>query len=450
LKNQQAQTFTELNAHTLWPHHAVLKKIFGKLTTSDKNNYFQHPVSRELAPDYFDVIKRPMCWQTIEDKLERHQYWDTQVFRTDILLVLENALVYNKSDSPVYKSAHRLKTSALVMFKELDAHITNHPAAAVNTDENGSVDLFDLPLPLGDLEPPLEVLNLNADPSLVDDVLNIRLNDTPYNSLLAYEHAVFKPPPTPPPPPPPRPRKVKPKRDYEAERARAANNRRNRNTKGGSEGANVDANEAEGKEGQEGQEGDEPRKQEGEEEDARQKTIMEVEAAAAAADLDTSPGFRGRRATRGSGGDVSVIAERSVSAAAVTSQIRNATAGPSQGVRRPRPNAPPTVERAAVPLIADDVDKRQSFSHFESGWILPEGSRRSAAKVRAIDSPVRPPPKKKARLGEFFLEVAVRTVNAHTDWLRINRVTKDHRTAPEHGSVQRPCGFERCTTGGAS
>jgi len=33
-----------------------------------------HPVSRVEVPDYYDVVKQPMCWSMIDGKLERNAY----------------------------------------------------------------------------------------------------------------------------------------------------------------------------------------------------------------------------------------------------------------------------------------------------------------------------------------------------------------------------------------
>jgi len=40
----------------------------------DKQQFFAQPVSRSLAPDYYDIIKLPMDWATMGEKIERHEY----------------------------------------------------------------------------------------------------------------------------------------------------------------------------------------------------------------------------------------------------------------------------------------------------------------------------------------------------------------------------------------
>lgn len=47
----------------------------------DRNDHFKNPVSKVDVPDYFDIIKQPMCWNMIDAKLDRHEYWDLQAFK---------------------------------------------------------------------------------------------------------------------------------------------------------------------------------------------------------------------------------------------------------------------------------------------------------------------------------------------------------------------------------
>ena len=50
----------------------------------DKNSLFLHPVSRHEVPDYFDVIKEPMCWSFIDDKLEKNAYKRVEDFTVSL------------------------------------------------------------------------------------------------------------------------------------------------------------------------------------------------------------------------------------------------------------------------------------------------------------------------------------------------------------------------------
>ena len=47
----------------------------------DKNSYFKEPVSKTEVPDYYDIIKNPICWNTIDQKLDRYEYWDLEALK---------------------------------------------------------------------------------------------------------------------------------------------------------------------------------------------------------------------------------------------------------------------------------------------------------------------------------------------------------------------------------
>jgi hypothetical protein len=52
-------------------------------------------VGQEIAPTYFEVIKRPMDLSTMANKLERGDYKNTQMMRDDMELMVRNAVVFN-------------------------------------------------------------------------------------------------------------------------------------------------------------------------------------------------------------------------------------------------------------------------------------------------------------------------------------------------------------------
>jgi hypothetical protein len=54
------------------------------MCSMDKNSLFLHPVSRHEVPDYFDVIKEPMCWSFIDDKLEKNAYKRVEDFTVSL------------------------------------------------------------------------------------------------------------------------------------------------------------------------------------------------------------------------------------------------------------------------------------------------------------------------------------------------------------------------------
>lgn len=50
----------------------------------DHQDVFKNPVSKHLVPDYFDIIKHPMCWSLIDEKLDRHEYWNANDLKVSL------------------------------------------------------------------------------------------------------------------------------------------------------------------------------------------------------------------------------------------------------------------------------------------------------------------------------------------------------------------------------
>jgi len=72
---------------------------------------FAEPVKPlELGiPDYFDVIKKPMDFSLINEKLKRHEYRTMRQFLEDVELVFENCLVYNGENSNVWSMCKEVR-----------------------------------------------------------------------------------------------------------------------------------------------------------------------------------------------------------------------------------------------------------------------------------------------------------------------------------------------------
>ena len=61
------------------------------------------------SPDYYDVIKQPMCLQTIKEKVDASAYKDWRAFEKDVLLIFANARQYNRHASQLYADAEALE-----------------------------------------------------------------------------------------------------------------------------------------------------------------------------------------------------------------------------------------------------------------------------------------------------------------------------------------------------
>mmetsp|Transcript_6823 Transcript_6823/g.11014 ORF Transcript_6823/g.11014 Transcript_6823/m.11014 type:complete len:109 (-) Transcript_6823:45-371(-) len=73
--------------------------------------FFNEPVNPEKLGihDYFDIIKRPMDFGTIKEKLKRHEFMTMRQFLEDVELVFDNCLIYNGENSDVGKACKEVR-----------------------------------------------------------------------------------------------------------------------------------------------------------------------------------------------------------------------------------------------------------------------------------------------------------------------------------------------------
>lgn len=79
----------------------VSARMMQILSKHTKAWIFQEPVQPEKLGihDYFDIIKNPMDFGTIKEKLKQHQYFNMQHFLEDVELVFSNCTLYNGETS---------------------------------------------------------------------------------------------------------------------------------------------------------------------------------------------------------------------------------------------------------------------------------------------------------------------------------------------------------------
>ncbi|KAK4561817.1 transcription initiation at TATA-containing promoter protein [Recurvomyces mirabilis] len=96
----------------------LLDKITGPQYLSIAIAFLQ-PVDPTLLdiPTYFDVIKKPMDLSTIQTKLSDGEYEDTTAFKSEFDLVVDNCLLFNSHDNPVYKLGMDLATVIEFMWR---------------------------------------------------------------------------------------------------------------------------------------------------------------------------------------------------------------------------------------------------------------------------------------------------------------------------------------------
>ncbi|KAJ0235844.1 Transcription initiation factor TFIID subunit 1 [Hirschfeldia incana] len=76
----------------------ILETIVDTLRLKEEvSGLFLKPVSKKDAPDYFDIVKRPMDLSTIRDKVRKIEYRNREQFRHDVWQIQFNAHLYNNN-----------------------------------------------------------------------------------------------------------------------------------------------------------------------------------------------------------------------------------------------------------------------------------------------------------------------------------------------------------------
>jgi len=87
-----------------------------KMYREEESIHFRYPVDVNIAPDYFSIIKNPMDLSTINKKLRNLEYKDPWQYINDVWLMFENAWLYNRKSSKIYKLAKKVDLFQFLYF----------------------------------------------------------------------------------------------------------------------------------------------------------------------------------------------------------------------------------------------------------------------------------------------------------------------------------------------
>ncbi|XP_066273331.1 bromodomain-containing protein 8-like isoform X4 [Branchiostoma lanceolatum] len=81
-------------------------------------NVFLHPVTDDQAPGYHSIVFRPMDLSTIKKNIETGLIRTTAEFQRDIMLMFQNAIMYNNSDHDVYHMAVEMQRDVMQQIQQ--------------------------------------------------------------------------------------------------------------------------------------------------------------------------------------------------------------------------------------------------------------------------------------------------------------------------------------------
>lgn len=88
---------------------ALCSVILTEMETHEDAWPFLLPVNLKLVPGYKKVIKKPMDFSTIREKLNNGQYTNFETFALDVRLVFDNCETFNEDDSDIGRAGHSMR-----------------------------------------------------------------------------------------------------------------------------------------------------------------------------------------------------------------------------------------------------------------------------------------------------------------------------------------------------
>ncbi|XP_017705057.1 PREDICTED: bromodomain-containing protein 9 isoform X11 [Rhinopithecus bieti] len=95
----------------------------------DPHGFFAFPVTDAIAPGYSMIIKHPMDFGTMKDKIVANEYKSVTEFKADFKLMCDNAMTYNRPDTVYYKLAKKILHAGFKMMSKQAALLGNEDTA---------------------------------------------------------------------------------------------------------------------------------------------------------------------------------------------------------------------------------------------------------------------------------------------------------------------------------
>uniref|UniRef100_A0A452ETG4 Bromodomain-containing protein 9 n=1 Tax=Capra hircus TaxID=9925 RepID=A0A452ETG4_CAPHI len=111
------------------PIQQLLEHFLRQLQRKDPHGFFAFPVTDAIAPGYSMIIKHPMDFGTMRDKIAANGYQSVTEFKADFKLMCDNAMTYNRPDTVYYKLAKKILHAGFKMMSKA-ALLGNEDTAA--------------------------------------------------------------------------------------------------------------------------------------------------------------------------------------------------------------------------------------------------------------------------------------------------------------------------------
>jgi bromodomain-containing protein 8 len=86
----------------------VIGMLHSQISQHRNGNIFHNPIRNSEAPDYREIVKRPMDLKTIKTRIKDGIISNSLEFQRDVYLMFTNALMYNRPGSDIYHMAEEV------------------------------------------------------------------------------------------------------------------------------------------------------------------------------------------------------------------------------------------------------------------------------------------------------------------------------------------------------
>lgn len=115
------------------PLQQLLEHFLRQLQRKDPHGFFAFPVTDSIAPGYSMIIKHPMDFSTMKDKILANEYNSITEFKGDFKLMCDNAMTYNRPETVYYKAAKKLLHTGFKMMSKQAALLGDEDVAQEET-----------------------------------------------------------------------------------------------------------------------------------------------------------------------------------------------------------------------------------------------------------------------------------------------------------------------------
>jgi bromodomain-containing protein 8 len=91
---------------------AVITMLHSQISQHRNGNIFHNPIKDSEAPDYHEIVKRPMDLKTMKTRIKDGAISNSDEYQREIYLMFANAMMYNRPKSDIYRMAREVSHSS--------------------------------------------------------------------------------------------------------------------------------------------------------------------------------------------------------------------------------------------------------------------------------------------------------------------------------------------------